>query len=288
MARSERWIPYVFLLPAVAMLVAFRIVPAVAGLTESMYINNLSRVEGARHFVGLANFARILRDPVFWRSLKATMLFSAVVNPVQVVVALALAVLANQRMRGIQFFRGIYLLPMVVSLNVTAIVWGLMLHPTSGMVNGILASLSLPRQPFLASSGQALWAIILILVWVGCPYDMVFFLAGLQGIPESVMEAAAIDGANRWQSFFLVTLPLLRRIVLFVLSSGTIINFFLFAPIYLLTNGGPELSTNLLMYDAYRRGFVWGDLGASGAMIVFLLVIVVVVVALQFRLLRTD
>jgi ABC-type sugar transport system permease subunit len=288
MTRTERWIPYFFLFPALALLVGFRIAPALAGLSESLFTKNLSRVPGARQFVGLANFAHVLQDPIFWRSLKATMYFSAIVNPLQVTVALALAVLANQRVRSIQLFRGILLLPMVISINVTAIVWGLMLHPTSGMVNGVLGLLGLPHQPFLASASQALWAIILICAWVGCPYDMVFFLAGLQGIPESVMEAAAIDGANKWQSFFLVTLPLLRRIVLFVLSSGTIINFFLFAPVYLLTKGGPDLSTNLLMYDAYRRGFVWADLGSSGAMIMLLLAVVVAVVAVQFRLLRED
>jgi len=288
MTRTERWIPYLFLLPALLLLVVFHIAPAVAGIAESMYINNLSRVEGARAFVGLANFARILRDPIFWRSFRVTMIFSVIVNPFQTIVALALAVLANQRVRGIRFFRSIYLIPMVVSLNVTSLVWGLMLDPTSGLVNGILANFGLPRQPFLNSASQALWSVILIISWTGCSYWMVYFLAGLQGISQSIMEAAAIDGANAWQSFTRVTLPLMRRIIAFVLVSDTVINFFLFAPIFLLTRGGPELSTNLVMYDAYRRGFVWGDLGGSGAMTIILLMVVIVVVVLEFRLLRVE
>lgn len=288
MTRTERWVPYLFLLPALAVLVAFRIVPAVAGLTESTFINNLSRVEGVRRFVGLGNFTRILRDPVFWRSFRVTLIFSMIVNPLQTVVALALALLANQRVRGIQFFRSVFLLPMVVSLNVTSLVWDLMLDKSQGMVNGILFVLGLPRQPFLASASQALWSVILIISWTGCAYWMVYFLAGLQGISQSIYEAASIDGANRWQTLTRVTLPLLRRVILFVLVSDTVTNFFLFAPIFLLTRGGPELSTNLLMYDAYRRGFVWGDLGGSGAMTIILLLVVIVVVVLEFRLLRAE
>jgi ABC-type sugar transport system permease subunit len=288
MTRAERWIPYLFLLPALLLLLAFRIVPAGAGLVESFYVNNLSRVEGARHFVGLKNFARILQDPVFWQSLKVTIIFSLVVNPLQTVVSLGLAVLANQRVRGIDFFRSLFLLPMVISLNVTSLVWGLMLDRTSGLVNGVLASIGLPRQPFLSSADQALWSVILVISWTGCAYWMVYFLAGLQGIPQSIMEAAAIDGANAWQRFTRVKLPLLRRVILFVLVSDTVINFFLFAPIFLLTRGGPELSTNLVMYDAYRRGFVWGDLGGSGAMTIILLLIVIVVVVGEFRLLHRE
>ena len=286
MRRLERWLPYLLLLPAVVLLIVFRFVPAVAGFREALYTHNLSQAK--RAFVGWAKFVHVFQDPTFWKSLRVTMVFSLVVNPLQTVLALGLAVLANQRARGITFFRSVYLLPVVISLNITSTVWGLLLNKDAGLVNGILVNLGLPRQPFLQSPDQALWTIVGIISWVGVPYWMMFFLAGLQGIPESLFEAAAIDGANVWQTFLRVTLPLLRRVFAFVLISDTVVNLFLFAPVWILTRGGPQLSTNLLMYDAYRRGFVWGDLGSSAVMMMVLLVIAAVVVAAEFLVLRAD
>jgi multiple sugar transport system permease protein len=286
MKRAERWIPYVLLLPALTLLLVFYFLPALAGFGEAFYTHNLSRTK--RAFVGLDNFARVFNDPTFWKSLRVTMVFSLVVNPLQTALALALAVLANQRVRGIGLFRSIYLLPVVISLNITSTIWGLMLSRDTGLVNGVLASLGLARQPFLLSADQSLWTLIGIISWVGVPYWMMFLLAGLQGISKSVFEAAALDGANAWQTFIYVTLPLLRRVLAFVLVSDTVINLFLFAPVWILTRGGPQLSTNLLMYDAYRRGVVWGDLGAMASMVVVLLVITSVVVAVEFLVLRTD
>jgi len=280
-----RWVPYLFLLPAFILLFAFRIAPALAGFREALYAHNLSPVK--RTFVGWENFAHIFRDPIFWKSLRITLVFSLVTNPLQTALALALAILANQRVRGISLFRSIYLLPVVISINVTSTIWGLLLHKDAGMINGILVQLGLPRQPFLLSPDQALWTIIGIISWVGVPYWMMFFLAGLQGIPETLYEAAAIDGAGAWQCFRHITLPLLRRVIAFVLISDTVVNLFLFAPVWILTRGGPQLSTNLLMYDAYRRGFVWGDMGSSAAMMMILLVIAAIAVAVEFLVLRT-
>ena len=286
MKRAERWVPYVLLLPALILLLVFYILPALAGFGEAFYTHNLSRTK--RAFVGLGNFAHIFNDPTFWKSLRVTMVFSLVVNPLQTALALALAVLANQRVRGIGFFRSIYLFPVVISLNITSTVWGLLLNRDTGLVNGILVNLGLPRQPFLLSADQSLWTLIGIISWVGVPYWMMFLLAGLQGISESLFEAAAIDGANAWQTFTRVTLPLLRRVLAFVLVSDTVVNLFLFAPVWILTRGGPQLSTNLLMYDAYRRGVVWGDLGSMASMVVVLLFITSVIVAVEFFVLRVD
>lgn len=285
MNRAERLTPYILLLPALFFLLAFSIVPAIAGFGEALYIRNLSPEN--RTFVGLGNFQRIYKDPTFWKSLRVTLVFSVVVNPLQTALALLLALLVNQRVRGVSIFRSILLFPVVISLNITSTVWGLLLNQ-GGLINGILASAGLPRQPFLSSPEQALWTVIGIISWVGVPYWMMFFLAGLQGISESIYEAAAIDGANRWQALTRVTLPLLRRVIAFVLVSDTIVNLFLFAPVWILTRGGPELSTNLVMYDAYRRGVVWGDLGAMAAMIVVLLFVTSAVVALEFFVLRTN
>ena len=284
MRLSRQIIPYLFLLPALLLLIVFNLVPTIATLVESTFIMSLR--SGHRVFAGFANYERIFSDPIFWKSFEVTTIFSLLVNPIQIALALALAVLINQRLPGIGVFRSIYLLPIAVSLNVTAIVWGLMLDQNSGMINGILVQFGLPRQPFLHSVDQALWSIIVIASWIGVPLWSLFLLAGLQNISPTVLEAAKIDGANAWQSFTKITLPLLRRVLAFVLVADTVANFLMFAPILLLTSGGPRLSTNLIMYETYRRGFLYGDLGASSAMLSVMLIIVFVIIGVELYVLR--
>ena len=284
MGINGRLVPYLFLFPAVMLLLVFNLYPTLATLNESLHVKSF--INNERLFVGLENFERIFRDPVFWKSVQVTLWFSILVNPIQIVLALLLALLANQKVRGISVFRSIYLLPVAVSINVTTVVWGLMLDSDSGLINGILATLDIPKQPFLTAPSHALWSIIILATWKGVPLWALFFLAGLQGIPESVIEAARIDGANRRQIFTMITLPLLRGVLLFVLVADTVANFLLFAPVQLLTEGGPQLSTNLIMYETYRRGFVYNDLFTSAAMLLVMLVFVLIVILLQAFVLR--
>ncbi|MXV94183.1 MAG: sugar ABC transporter permease [Chloroflexi bacterium] len=284
MRSKQQIVPYLLLLPALVLLLVFNLLPTIATLVESTFVISLR--SGERVFAGFANFERIFNDPIFRKSLQVTVVFSLVVNPLQIALALGLSILINQRLPGIGIFRSIYLLPVAVSLNVTAIVWRLLLDKNTGMVNGILFQLGIERQPFLHSVDQALWSIILIASWIGVPLWSLFILAGLQNIPPPVLEAAKIDGANAWQSFTRVTLPLLRRVLAFVLVADTVANFLLFAPILLTTQGGPQLSTNLILYETYRRGFLYGDLGASAAMLSVMLLIVFVIVGIELYVLR--
>lgn len=284
MTMRQRIVPYLLLLPALVLLLVFNLLPTIATIVESTFVISLR--SGERVFAGFANFERIFNDPIFWKSLQVTVVFSLVVNPLQITLSLGLSMLMNQRLPGIGIFRSIYLLPVAVSLNVTAIVWRLLLDKNTGMVNGILHQLGIERQPFLHSPEQALWSIILIASWIGVPLWSLFILAGLQNIPPPVLEAAKIDGANAWQSFTRVTLPLLRRVLAFVLVADTVANFLLFAPILLTTQGGPQLSTNLILYETYRRGFLYGDLGASAAMLSVMLLIVFVIVGVELYVLR--
>ena len=284
MSIHNRLVPYLFLLPAVLLLLIFNLYPTLATLNESLHAKSF--ISNSNIFVGLENFQRILNDPIFWKSAEVTLIFSVLVNPIQIVLALLLALLANQRVRGIALFRSVYLLPVAVSINVTTIVWGLMLDSNAGLINGILAQLGIARQPFLTAPSHALWSIILLATWKGVPLWALFFLAGLQGIPESVIEAAKIDGASRWNIFRLITLPLLRGVMLFVLVADTVANFLLIAPVLLLTQGGPQLSTNLIMFETYRRGFVYSDLNTSAAMLWVMLIFVLIVILLQAAILR--
>ena len=283
----ERWTPFFFLAPAIILLIVFRYIPIVLGFEEALYTNALSQI-GGRKFVGLENFVQIFEDPVVWGSFKTTLVFSLVVNPLQVGLAILLAELINQRVPGIAIFRAIYLVPVAISINVTAIAWGLALDPNYGLINGIIRTLGLPRQPFLNHPSQALWSIIGIISWIGVPYWSLFILAGLQGISSDVLESAHVDGAGSLRTFLFIKLPLLRRVIAFVLVSDTVVNFTLFAPVYLLTRGGPQLSTHLVMYEAWRRGLVYGDIGIASAIITVLLIVVIAFVALEFIVLRPQ
>lgn len=284
-SRREGATPYLFLLPAILLILVWRYIPIVAGLRESFYSNSFS-FTGAKEFVGWDNYRYLFDDPTYWEAVRVTLKFNAIVNPLQVAMSLALAMLINQRVRGITLFRTVLLLPIAISINVAALAWGLALDPTYGLVNGILELVNLPTQPFLLSADQALWVLIGIVSWIGVPYWALFFLAGLQNIGREIHEAARIDGASPWQAFFQITLPLLSRTTTFVLVATTVANFTMFAPPYLLTNGGPSGATNLIMFDAWKRGFTYGDLGASAASITIFLGFLIIIVAAEFLIFR--
>jgi multiple sugar transport system permease protein len=284
--KREHFAPYMLLFPAIALLLLFRVYPMISTIIESFYTNNLTA--NAREFVGIANFQRILDDPIFWISLKVTFVFNLINIPIQTILALAVAVILNMRVRGISLFRSIVMIPIAVSPVVSATLWKTMMDYNAGVINGLLAIVGVPRQEFFLVKEQALWSIVIVTAWKGIPYMMIFFLAGLQEIPISLLEAAAIDGANRWQSFMKITLPLLRRVFAFVLVTDTILNLILFAPIWLITRGGPQLSTDLIMYETYRRGLVYGDLGAASAMLIVVILIVAIVLGLEFLVLRSN
>lgn len=288
MTRRERWIPYAFLLPAFAGLLVFQLVPIVFGLGRSLFATGFGDLAGKLKFVGWGNFRDLFADPVFWNALKVTLLFNVVVNPLQIALALGVAVLLNARLRAIGLFRVLFYLPVGVSLTVTTIIWGLLLNPDSGLVNGVLTSLGLPAQPFFQDPSQALGSLILLVTWKGVAYWMLILLAGLQGIPKSLYEAANVDGATGLQVFWRVTLPLMRRPLAFVLVSDTVVNFLLFGPVYILTKGGPQGSTHLLMYEAFRSGFIGIDLGRATAVTAVVFVFVATLVAVQSWLLRED
>ncbi len=287
-ARRHSWATaYLLLAPALVGLAVFRLYPIALAVWGSLHTTTFG-ADAQRIFVGLDNYAYLVGNPVFWDSLWVTLKFNLVVNPVQVLLALLLAVVANQRLRGMSVYRTIFFIPIGVSVPIAAILWQMMLDPNRGVINALLLAVGLPAQPFLTSADQALWSIIGIASWKGVSFWMVFLLAGLQGIPREVNEAAMLDGASPRRRFLDVTLPLLKRTILFVLVTDTAINFLLFAPVYLLTRGGPELSTNVLMYEAFKTGFVYADMGQGLAMVMVLLLLVLVIVGIEFRLLQAP
>ncbi|MFD1719645.1 carbohydrate ABC transporter permease [Georgenia deserti] len=272
MWRTAVW----FLLPAVVLLLLLRIMPTITALAEAVPVG------GERS--PWSNFAYIFTDPSFWNAVRVTLLFAVIINPVQIALALALAVLLTKKLPFVGLWRTLILLPIAVPQVVSAIVWLVLLRP-DGPLNGLANALGLPSVPWLTQPGWALVSVMIVCSWVGVGYWMTFLVTGIREIPDSLYEASALDGAGGWRQFWNITLPSLRRPLLFVLVADTVSNFLVFAPVRVLTQGGPQDSTDLIMYNISDRAYTLGDTQAASAATLVLIVIVVAVVAVQFRLL---
>jgi multiple sugar transport system permease protein len=207
-----------------------------------------------------------------------------IINPLQIAIALGLATLFNERLRGVGLMRTLVFLPVAIPQSVSAVVWGVAFRP-DGPLNGVLQLFGLGGLRWLTSPTQALPSIMLIVSWIGVGYWMMFLIAGLKEIDQTLYDAASVDGARRWQRFRHVTVPMLRRQILFVLVADTVSNLLVFAPVQILTQGGPEGHTNLIMNDVFERAYTQNDLGAAGAETIVLALFALLIVVVQFRLL---
>ena len=278
-------VAYLFLVPAISGLILFRIFPVINTFIGSLFRLDYSRA-GQSTFVGLQNYLDMLHDPIFWISLRVTFVFNLVINPFQITISLIVALLVQQSGLTNRLFRILYLLPIGMSITIASSTWGLLMAPNQGLINSMLKLLGIPPQPFLTSPKQALFSIILIASWYGISYWMLFFLAGLKDIPSTIYEAARIDGSNAWNTFWFITLPLLRRVLLFIVIVDTSANFLLFSPIYVLTRGGPQISTNTLMYEIYTSAFIHLNFPRSLTLTCILFVILLVIILIEQRLLE--
>jgi multiple sugar transport system permease protein len=241
---------------------------------------------GATDF-SFENYTYIFSDPVFLNSLFVTFIYSLVVNPLQIAISLALALLLDNKLPTTGFWRSLIFLPVAIPQSVSAVVWGVAFRP-DGLLNALLAEIGIAPQRFLTSPDQAMASIILVVSWIGVGYWMTMLIAGLQDIPRTIYEAAVMDGARAWQRFRYVTLPQLRRPLTFVLIADTVANFLVFAPVQILTQGGPEGSTDLIMNDIYTRALINGNRGSASAATVVLVALVLVVVLFQFRMMSRE
>lgn len=234
--------------------------------------------------IGGSRIVLAATDPLFYRSLINTFLFAALVLPLQCGVALGLAILVNQKIRGRVFFRTVYFAPVVTSMVVASIVWAFMLNTDRGMINELLRGLLHDPDAgpdWLGDSRYALPAIALMSAWQGAGFQMLVFLAGLQSISHELYEAATLMGANAWQRFVHVTLPGLRNTIIFVLVSTTLLAFGLFTQVDVMTSGGPLDSTSTVVYHAVRSGFKEQDVGYGSTITLVFFVIVLALSALQ-------
>ncbi|MFZ4787396.1 MAG: carbohydrate ABC transporter permease [Beijerinckiaceae bacterium] len=275
------WAPYAFIAPAFIGLFVFRFIPIGLSGFGSFFSENL---RGDMVFVGLKNYAELMDDPSFWNTMRVTLIFNLIINPFQICCALALAMLVRRPSKFIDVFRLGFIMPMTVSIALTSIIWSILLDPTLGPVNGLLRWGGFQSQPFFRSEHQALETLILVATWKGAGYWMIFLLSGLLAIPKEIDDSALIDGATGIRKFISITLPLMKRPLAFVLVADTAANFLLFAPVYIITNGGPNGATQLLMFEAYQAAFAYINHGRSMAISTIILVVVLLIAMFELRL----
>jgi len=271
---------YLFILPVVLGLLFFTIGPMLASFYISFTKYPILR---SPKWIGLRNFVNMFtKEPHFWQAVKVTLIYAGTAVPLGILGAFLLALLLNQRIKGMPFFRASFYMPTVVPAVANAVLWGWLLNPDYGLVNAMLKAVGLPTSRFLGEPRSALASLVLMSLW-GVGAGMVIYLAGLQGIPESLYEAAKIDGANSRQLFRFITVPLMTPTLFFGLVMGLIGAFQYFTEVFVLTQGGPLFSTYFYSLMVYERAFRFTQMGMAAAMAWFLLVIVLVLTLLVFR-----
>lgn len=274
---------YLFLVPTIIGLLVFRIAPIVVSFIMSFTDWN---VFSSPNWVGLANYKRMLTSDEFWSVFSNTLTFSVLYTVGVCVIGLFFAVILNEKLKGVRFFRSLFFLPVVTSVVAVGIVFNWILSADSGIINAVLRACFGVSQPpsWLGDRDYALYSLIFVYVWKSVGYQMILYLAGLQSIPRDVIEASKIDGANDVQSFFKVTLPLLTPIVFFVLIITMIQSFQTFGITYTMTQGGPYHATNTLSYYIYQNAFVHFNMGYASSMAYFLFMIILVITMVNFIL----
>ncbi len=280
-ARGSRLGPYLFLAPALIVIGIFVLYPVVDLFYLSLCKANIL---GRTRFIGLDNFVSLLSSLDFANSVKATVIFMAVVVVAQTAIALAVAILVEGESRAMGALRTIYFIPVVIPFVVASFLWKFIYDPDIGLIGSIFQALHLPRTGFLADPSQALGSLIVACVWKSWAFFTMIFLSGLKEIPRELYESAAMEGAGWAQRVRFVTLPLLRRIILFVVVVTTMDSVAkVFTPVFVMTQGGPRGVTDLLVYFDWRTAFRLGDIGYASAIAVFMFVFVLLINLVQLR-----
>jgi len=281
--RGEALEATLLVLPGVLLLLVFMVWPTLDAFWLSFHRENL--LGTSREWVGLANYAELLHDPAFWRSVGATFVFAAIVAPVQLLLGLLAALMVARPFPGVGLFRTLFFLTTAVPTAVAAVAWGWFLHPLGGTVNRWLQAVGLPAQPWLTSVELALPTLAIVTAWAGVGFTAILLTAGLQQIPEDLYEAARIDGAGAWTQFWRITLPLLSPTLFLVALLTLLSSLTAFGQIHLLTRGGPVESTTVWVYRIYQDAFFNFRYTYAAGQAVVLFLVLLALAALQFRFL---
>ena len=279
--RKEGLVAAVMVAPNLIGLLVFMVVPTVISILMSFTDWNLLNTSS---FIGLANFKEAFSDPLFWKTLKNTVIYVFWKVPFNIFISLILAVLINQRMYGRTFFRAILFLPMIASSVSVALLWQPLFDMSSGMLNKILTTIGLPPSTWIYDPKTSMMSVVIVALWKEIGYYMVMFLAGLQSIPSTYYEAASIDGASAARKFFSITIPLISPTTFFVMIISIIGSFQIFDLTTVLTAGGPSNSTNTLIMYVYQAGFRFFRMGYASALSTILFVIVLIFTIIQDKL----
>ena len=288
--RDERVAAYIFVAPAVILLIAFLVVPMIYTVYFSGFKYQIMRPD-AMKFIGLENYQKLFSDKNFWLALKNTVYFTVIVVPCQCALALALALLVSKKFRGVAVFRTMYFAPQLTSMVVISVLWSVLYNanPNTGLINSILVSLGMSPIKFLSDANTAMNSIIFMSAWQGAGYQMMIFLAGLQGIPRDQYEAASVDGATKFKQFLYITIPGLKGTIKYVIMITMIQAMKLFTQPYIMTQGGPKNSTKTLVYYIYTQGFQKGNFGyACSIAAVFFVIVVCMSMAMKKVTAATD
>jgi multiple sugar transport system permease protein len=278
---AEQFTGWGFVTPAAVVILLFGAVPIVWSAIMSFQRSNL--LSPSTPYVGLHNYRELLHDPVISQAVQHTLIYTALFVPGTMLVGLFLAVAMNRKIRFISVYRTAAYATMAISTISEALVFIWLFDPTYGIVNYFLSVLGIPQQQFLNSPSEALYVILIMTIWGWTGFAVVIYLAALQGVPQTLTEAAAIDGAGPWTAFRRVTLPLLSPASLFLAVWLTINALQLFDEVYLSTQGGPLNATTVLVYYLYDQAFQDFNFGYASAIAYVLFLIIIVITAIQFR-----
>ena len=275
---------YGFLLPAIlgfALFILFPLVMSFAlGFTDWNLVSGLKGIK----FVGLDNFVKLFQDEYFVASLKNNIIYTALYVPLSLLLGLLLALLLNAKLYGRSLLRTMIFMPYISNIVAVSIVWMALFQPTKGPINQLLISLGVMDPPrWLASPDWAMFVLVIIGVWINTGYNMVLFLAGLQNIPRELQEAAVVDGATGVQRFWYVDLPLLTPTLFFLTITGFMTSFKMFNSVKIITQGGPGMSTTVLVYYLYVQAFTLQKFGYSSAIAIVLFILIFLITFLQWK-----
>ena len=278
----NRWLPLLLLLPTLLVCAFFLYYPVAQSFEWSLYRAGFMGLR--RIYVGFQNYIRLLTSPDYHKSLVVSFIFALGVVLIGLSVSMAIALLANRKIRGSRIYRLLLIWPYALSPAVAGTIWLFLFNPTSGALTYFVDRLFGVRLDWLTNPNLALFGVIMAAVWKNLGYNIVFFLAGLQNVPGEILEAARIDGAGAWRCFWKVTFPLLSPTTFFLFIMNLIYAFFgAFGLIDVMTKGGPVNATNILIYNLYRDAFQHNRWGMAAAQSVILFVLVVILTLIQFR-----
>ncbi len=278
----NRFLPYLLLAPSVIVVLIFFVIPSVQSLYLSFY--RVAPLGNRKIFVGMQNFTRLFEDPGYLNSISVSVKFAGFVVLVGLAASLGVAVVANQRYRGFGVYRTMLIWPYALSPAIAGLIWAMMMDPSFGIAARFLRQLTGMRFSYLTNSTHALLFVAIAATWKMMGYNIIFFLAGLQGLPQELLEAAAIDGANAWKRFWRIAFPLLSPTTFFLFIMNTLYAFFqVFGLIHITTEGGPGRATDILVFKLYRDGFVGMNTGFASAQSIVLLIMVAALTIAQFH-----